>query len=723
MEAVGDFALLTVLTLQVVLLIVTLLVLSTARRASAFDPSLLSGPLRSLEDAVREEIRRSREEDATAFRGQREEIGTGLEKLGSSLSDRQSSAAEGLFARLDSLSASSDASAKLLRDEVAARMQSASDGLTQGFEVLSRQVDERLETLQRRMSDLTETLERRQEASSIQLTATLADLRAAQTEADRILKEDLASGLDRSRTALGELANNNIKALQLLASGQQERLVSFETRVGELATMLDTRQEALRAAVDKRLAEVAAASLEANRLLKDDVALVFKQLGESLVGRIDSAATAQKERLDAVAMETGKLAERSEHAQEALRTAVQAKLTEIAAEARANGTSLKEDVARSLKQLSDALLGRVDQGAAAQKDRLDVMAQQVAKLTEKTEQAQQSLREAVEAKLEAVRVDNEKKLEQMRQTVDEKLQSTLEQRLGQSFEVIGRQLEQVHKSVGEMQSLATGVGDLKRVLTNVKARGTYGEVMLGTLLEQILAAEQYAVNVEIKPHSGQRVEYAVRMPGRGEDDGDEIFLPIDAKFPQEDYERLLKSIDDGDPAGIEAAGAALENRLRNSARDIRDKYVDPPRTTDFAIMFLPTEGLYAESLRRPGLVEGLLRDCRVVVTGPTTLAALLNSLQMGFRSLAIQKRSSEVWQILGAVKTEFEKYGDVMDRLKKKLSEASTTIEKVEVRSRAISRKLRAVQSLPSTQTSDVLGLPNDVLQTADLTTEEESVV
>ena len=300
-------------------------------------------------------------------------------------------------------------------------------------------------------------------------------------------------------------------------------------------------------------------------------------------------------------------------------------------------------------------------------------------LSEKLAKAQEGLRATVEAGLEKLRIDNAEKLEQMRVTVDEKLQGTLEQRLGASFKLVSDQLEQVFRSVGEMQSLATGVGDLKKMLSNVKMRGAWGEVALGNLLDQVLTADHYERNVEVRPGSSQRVEYAIKLPGGG-DDNTPLWLPIDAKFLNEDYERLVEASDRGDVVAVEAASKAVEMRIRASAKDICEKYVHPPHSTDFGVLFLPTEGLFAEVIRRPGLVDDLQRDCRIVVTGPTTLMALLNSLRMGFRTLAIQKRSSEVWQVLAAVKTEFGKYGEILDKVQQKLHEASSTIDKVSVR-------------------------------------------
>lgn len=324
-------------------------------------------------------------------------------------------------------------------------------------------------------------------------------------------------------------------------------------------------------------------------------------------------------------------------------------------------------------------------------------------LTQNSEQKLEKLREVLEIRLKSLQDDNNSKLEQMRATVDEKLHATLEQRLGESFKLVSERLEMVHRGLGEMQTLASGVGDLKRVLTNVKVRGTWGEIQLGSILEQILTQEQYARNVATKKNSSERVEYAIRLPGKDEKNGDMVWLPIDSKFPQEDYQRLLEAQEQANPALAEEASKALEARVKLFAKDIKQKYIDPPGTTDFGVMFLPTEGLYAEVLRRPGLCECLQRDYRIVVAGPTTLIALLNSLQMGFRTLAIERRSSEVWALLGAVKTEFNRFGEILEKTQKKLQEASDTIETAARKSRSIGRKLKNVQELPVNEAAGLL--------------------
>jgi len=330
-----------------------------------------------------------------------------------------------------------------------------------------------------------------------------------------------------------------------------------------------------------------------------------------------------------------------------------------------------------------------------QKDQLDSFSRQLADMTKLNEAKLENMRQTVAEQLRTLQEDNSRKLEQMRAVVDEKLQSTLEKRLGESFKQVSERLEQVYKGLGEMRSLATGVGDLKKVLTNVKTRGTWGEIQLGNILEQILTTEQYDVNVVTKKDSNERVEFAIRLPGPNSDRDRVVWLPIDSKFPQEDYQRLIDAQEAADKELAEKSIKSLETRIKAEAKNIKEKYIDPPNTTDFGIMFLPVEGLYAEVLRRPGLCDTLQREHRIVVAGPTTLAALLNSLQMGFRTLVIEKRSSEVWELLGRVKTEFSKFGEVLSKTKKKLLEASNTIGMAEVRTRAIERQLKKVQEIP----------------------------
>lgn len=362
----------------------------------------------------------------------------------------------------------------------------------------------------------------------------------------------------------------------------------------------------------------------------------------------------------------------------------------------------RRELGDAMRQFGDSVQARMADIATLQAGQLDAFSRQLLTLTQSNDQKLERLRETVEERLKLLQADNNRQLEQMRTTVDEKLHATLEKRLGESFRLVSERLELVHKGLGEMQTLAAGVGDLKRVLTNVKTRGIWGEIHLASLLEQVLTVEQYDRNVATKPGSNERVEFAIRLPGR--DKGDKpVWLPIDAKFPQEDYQRLLDAQEQANPALADEAARALEARVKTEAKSIRAKYIDPPHTTDFAILFLPVEGLFAEVLRRPGLCDLLLRDHRVVVTGPTTLAALLSSLQMGFKTLAVEKRSSEVWALLGAVKTEFGRFGEMLEKTQKKLQEASNSIETAAQKSRTIERKLRTVQELPAADAAATL--------------------
>jgi DNA recombination protein RmuC len=409
---------------------------------------------------------------------------------------------------------------------------------------------------------------------------------------------------------------------------------------------------------------------------------------------------ADVDRLDRVVREDGDNARTgADERGRLLREEVLKALTESRTEFASAFVQLRDGIQLTLVALGDSLRTGANEAAETQRLVLETMVQKIEKLSETNDQAAEKLRESLQVNLTTLRNENSEKLELMRQTVDEKLQDTLEKRLGESFKLVSDRLEAVHKGLGEMQSLATGVGDLKRVLSNVKIRGTWGETQLSNLLAQVFSPEQYHVNKATRPGSNERVEFAIRLPGRGPED-QEVLLPIDAKFPREDYERLVAAAEHGDAEAVEVAAKALDIRIKGAAKDIRDKYICPPQTTDFAILFLPTEGLYAEVLRRPGLSELLQNDYRVSIAGPTTLNALLNSLQMGFKTLAIQRRSSEVWEILGAVKNEFNKYGTILEKVQKKLLEASKTVDEVAVRHRAVARSLRVVGEVADENTT-----------------------
>ncbi|MGI6412347.1 MAG: DNA recombination protein RmuC [Syntrophomonadaceae bacterium] len=410
---------------------------------------------------------------------------------------------------------------------------------------------------------------------------------------------------------------------------------------------------------------------ELNHMAKQDreeLAMALSNIQDSVLTRMVEISNLQKNQLDMFSLQLTSMAGTSENKWEIIRDTLEKNMVAVIESADQNARFNREELGKSLKEFTNA-----------------------------TQQKLEDVRITVERRLQSLQEDNNQKLEQMRATVDDKLHSTLEQRLGDSFKIVSERLELVHKGLGEMQTLASGVGDLKKVLTNVKTRGIWGEIQLGNILDQILSQEQYLTNVVTKKGSRERVEYAIRLPGRGTGDN-EVLLPIDAKFPQEDFLRIIEGTEQCNQLMVEEAGKQLENRIRLEAKAIRDKYIDPPATTDFAILFLPTEGLYAEVVKRPGLVFSLQSDYRVIIAGPTTMAALLNSLSIGFRTLAIEKRSGEVWNLLAIVKNEFGKFAHLLDKTRKKLEEATTSIDTASRKTKTIERKLRQVQSLPEGQ-------------------------
>jgi len=374
---------------------------------------------------------------------------------------------------------------------------------------------------------------------------------------------------------------------------------------------------------------------------------------------------------------------------------------------------LGKSTADNMSKISELQAKQLEAFEKSMKDNLGNTSVKLQQFSDTLQQQQEALRTKLDTKLTELRNENTKKLDEIRVTVDEKLQTALEKRLGEAFKQVSERLEKVHEGLGEMQSLASGVGDLKRVLTNVKTRGSWGEFVLGDLLADMLTPEQYEKNVRTNPASSENVEYAVKLPGTGQDAAP-VYIPIDSKFPKEDYERILQASETGDAAGVVSAEKQLQNAIKKHAKDISTKYIHPPHTTDFAIMFLPTEGLYAEALRASGFVDAIQRENRVVIAGPTTFSAMLRSLQMGFRTLAIEKRSSEVWEMLSAVKTEFGKFGDILAKVRKKLDEASRQMDQVDVRTRAMTRKLSKAEELPEGRARDLLQIEGAFAELAD---------
>jgi DNA recombination protein RmuC len=421
----------------------------------------------------------------------------------------------------------------------------------------------------------------------------------------------------------------------------------------------------------------------------------FKTLSETLTHNVTNLSATQKWQFETFSKQLGELIRSFEE-----------KTDKLQEQSEKSSKENREEQSKSLKSFEERFSLNVKDFNEMQRQKFDGLMKKHDQDRQVAEDKLREIRETVERKLQTLQDGNDKKLEEMRKVVDEKLQETVEKRFNESFQIISNQLEQVHKGLGEMQTLASGVGDLKKVLTNVKTRGNLGEIQLGAILDQMLSKEQYEENVSVRENSNERVEFAIKLPGRNEDNRP-LLLPVDSKFPNEDYQRLLEAYDNiagMNPKDVEAISKQFESSVKKNAKDIRDKYIEPPATTDFAIMFVPSEGLYAEILRRTGLFETLQRDFKVTVVGPANLVAFLSSLQMGFRTLAIEKRSSEVWEILGAVKTQFGTFGDILNKTKKKLQEATNTIEQAGKRSRAIERKLRKVQELPRDQTAGILG-------------------
>jgi DNA recombination protein RmuC len=472
-----------------------------------------------------------------------------------------------------------------------------------------------------------------------------------------------------------------IALLVLMRGGRQSDL---QAQLDQLGDHIGSAAQEQSRASERIERELRSEIKETARVSRTELNGGFSQFQQTLAAQFTSMTTLQNGKIDGFAQQLVRLTETNAQQLEAVRLSLQQQAQQA-----------RDEQGATLKRFGETLTLQLGQ------------------LTESNDRRFAEIRTTIEQRLKDIETNNATKLEEMRRTVDEKLHATLEQRLGESFKQVSDRLEQVHRGLGEMQTLAAGVGDLKKVLTNVKTRGTWGEVQLEALLEQLLTTDQYAKNVATVPKSADRVEFAIKLPGRQDPEGVAVpvWLPIDAKFPREDYERLIEAQERADPVAVEEASRALEGRIRAEARAISEKYVAPPHTTDFALLFLPTEGLYAEVLRRPGLTDTLQRDYRVTIAGPTTLTALLNSLQMGFRTLAIEKRSSEVWQVLGAVKTEFGKFGDVLAKTKSQLETVTRSIEAAETRTRMMNRKLRDVEALPGEQASGLLG---DALLGAD---------
>ena len=535
--------------------------------------------------------------------------------------------------------------------------------------------------------------------------------------------QGLGEGVGDRISAFGERLDAGIKAIDERAAAIGLKLDHDIRQMGEDATL---NRDGLRTVIEQKLDDAIGRQLTAGRELRQEVSESAARLQETLTASAGDQRAAQAEQFETFAVRLAEsLTEINRRGEEVRATLTQSLAESVSASdtrhaslvATLDGkladlitTSLKlsgdmrEQVSTKFSELGTTTVETLNLIAQQQKERLGVMVSSIDQLSERHEAAQVALRQAVEGRLDAIRTENTAKLDEIRKTVDDQLQTTLNERITNSFKMVHDQLEQVYRGLGEMQKLAEGVGDLKRVLTNVKARGVFGEVQLGSLMEQMFSPDQYVENAQTRDHSQERVEFAVKIPGRSGEG--EVLLPIDAKFPIEDFERIIKASERSDPAAIEAAAAQLEARIRASAKEMRDKYINPPRTTDFAILCLPIESLYAEVLRRPGVIESIQETHGVVIAGPTTLLAILNAFRMSIRAVAIQQRSTEVWQILGAVRSEFDKHGNVLGKLQRQLEASLSTVDTLGTRTRAMKRRLQGVDAIGADRIEDVLRLP-----------------
>ena len=645
----------------------------------------------------------------------------------------------------------SNQSARQSREEMAATLKDFNDSLIKNIgemslmhkthlDGFSERIDKLVVNNEQRLVAIRETVETKLTTLQNESTTKLDQVRQEATTAAKLSREELAKTLKGTSDIL-------TNTLSDMGASQRSQLTSVVEQLERLTESTGKKLDFQKTAIDDRMKQIQNDSTQQSKQLREEVGVTLKAFNDSLLKGLASMAEGQQKQMESFSAQLNvfrgtltatlndmggnqriqlssvvdqleKLTESSGKKLDTQKTVIDERMKQIQTDAALHSKQLRDEVGTTLKAFNDSLLKGLASMADGQQKQMESFSGQLNKLTESNEQKLDLLKTAVELKLTAIQEDNTKQLEKMRETVDEKLQSTLEKRLGESFKQVGERLEQVHKGLGEMQSLASGVGDLKKVLTNVKSRGTWGEVQLGNLLEQVLAPDQYATNVATKD-GGECVEFAVKLPGKSAEKDEVVWLPIDAKYPMEDYQRLIEAQENGDIVLADAAMKQLESRIKQEAVTIRNKYLNPPKTTDFAILFLPTEGLFAEVLRRPGLSDLLQREYRVMVAGPTTLWSLLNSLQMGFKTLAIEQRSSEVWNLLGAVKTEWSKYGDILAKVQKKLHEATDTIEDVHRRSRAVGRKLKMVQELPISDAETILML-DTTSANADHDLEEE---
>lgn len=535
--------------------------------------------------------------------------------------------------------------------------------------------------------------------------------------AENVFRDEIRVSREESRIAAKELrdevstglkAANEIvfKTLETLGSSQQAHLEYMTKQLKELTDSNQSSLDQIRNTVDNRIKAIHEGNENKLEVMRKESWNSLKNVNETLLNTLDGISKSQQDKLENMTKNIKELNEANQLHLDRIRTTFDKSIKELQTSNEQKIDAMRKESSEGLKANNETTSRTVEAMNKAQLVQLESMTKQLKEITASNQSSLDRMREVFDNRIKELQQGNEKKLEEMRKTVDEQLHSTLEKRLGESFKLVSDRLEAVHKGLGEMHNLATGVGDLKRVLTNVKARGTWAEVQLGAILEQILSADQFEKNVQVKPDSSERVEFAIKLPGSKDEPSSSVWLPIDSKFPQEDYLRLQDASEKADPVAVQAATEALMKTVKSSAKEIHDKYINPPLTTDFGIMFLATEGLYAEILRQSTVIEELQHRYRVVIAGPTTLAAILSSLRMGFQTLAIEQRAVEVWRVLGAIKTEFGKFGETLEKVKRQLRAASNTIEQTGVRTRAMERKLRSVEQLPEAEASKILVLP-----------------
>lgn len=540
----------------------------------------------------------------------------------------------------------------------------------------------------------------------------------------RLDREGARAAAKESRDDIAIAMRSINEVLRDQGTLQQNHFAGIASQLKNFSEASSIAAEGLRATIDSRVKDLQAgneAKLENVRSvlemirdtvdqklnrLREEVAAGLQAHSDASTSTLDRMINTQLTQLQQMTRQLKELSETTQGTLDRIRGTLDTRLEELHAANERNFAAVSCGVSENLKLGTDIVEKNLVAACNAQRLQLEAMTKQIKDLSHESQGAIERIRQSLDVSVKEMRDGNEQKLEEMRRTVDEKLHDTLEKRLGESFKLVSDRLDTVHRGLGEMQGLASGVGDLRRMLTNVKIRGTWGEVQLGSILTDMLAPDQWSKNVCVNEGSAERVEFAVRLPGPKGDLTAGIWLPIDSKFPQEDYARLQSAADSADQAQVQAAQEALLRTIRAAAKDIHDKYIHPPATTDFAIMFLATEGLYAEVLREPGFTQELQTRYRVSVAGPTTLAALLTSLRVGFQTLAIEQRADEVWRVLGAVKTEFGKFGGILDKVQRQLQSASRTIEETGTRTRAMERKLRSVEQLDSAETATILALP-----------------